>query len=114
MLKESTFDWLLQRLPGERDIWSWISRHRAVDRWYYRNLARHFNVCAVSPSIINQQIGFSDITQRQTSGVHRTRVPDTRYGSLAYRLLGKLRWLSYRLAEPRDWLRGLIKRARGF
>jgi len=29
-------------------------------------------------------------------------------------MLGKLRWLSYRLAEPRDWLRGRIKQVRGF
>ena len=114
VLKESTFDWLLQRLPREGDVWSWISRHRAIDRWYYRNLARRFKVCAVSPSIINQQVGFSDITQRRTSRVHATRVPDPRYGALAYWLLGKLRWARYRLAEPRDGLRGLIKQLRGF
>jgi len=114
VLKESTFDWLLQRLPEAGDIWAWISRHRAIDRWYYRNLARRFGVCAVSPAIINQQVGFSDITQRQTRRVHSTRVPDTRYGLLAYWLLGKWRWLSYRLAEPRDWLRGRIKQVRGF
>lgn len=114
VLKEGTFDWLLQRLPREDDIWYWISRHRAIDRWYYRNLARRFRVCAVSPAVINQQVGFSDITQRQTSRVHSTRVPDTHYGLLTYWMLGKVRWLSYRLAEPRDWLRGRIKQLRGF
>lgn len=114
MLKESTFDWLLQRLPREDDIWSWISRHRAIDRWYYRNLARHFKVLAVSPALINQLGGFSDITQRLHEKVHTTRVPDARHGALAFRLSGALRWLGYRLAEPRDWLRGRIKQLRGF
>jgi glycosyl transferase family 25 len=114
VLKETTFDWLLDRLPREDDIWPWISRHRAIDRWYYRNLARRFKVSAVSPSIINQQIGFSDITQRQTSRVHSTRVPGKHYGPLAYWWLGRLRWLGYRIAEPRDWLRGRIKQLRGF
>lgn len=114
LLKASTFDWLLQRLPKEGDIWRWISRHRAVDRWYYRNLARRFRVCAVSPAVVNQRPGFSDIVQRQTGRVHVTHVPERRHGPLAYWLLGKLRWLSYRLAEPRDRLRGCIKQLRGF
>ena len=114
LLRNSSYDALLARLPEATNIWDWISRHRAIDRWYYRNLARHFNIVAVSPAIINQQGGFSDITQRLHEKVHTTRVPDARQGALAFRLLGALRWLGYRLAEPLDWLRGRIKRARGF
>ncbi len=114
LLKDTTYDRLLERLPKPGTIWPWISRHRAIDRWYYRNLARHFAVCAVSPSVINQQGGFSDITQRQHETVHTTRVPDTRHGALGFRLLGTLRGLSFRIAEPRDWLRGKIKQLRGF
>ncbi len=114
LLRNSSYDALLARLPEAANIWDWISRHRAIDRWYYRNLARHFDVVAVSPAIINQQGGFSDITQRPHKKVHTTRVPNARQGALAFRLLGALRWLGYRLAEPRDWLRGRIKRARGF
>jgi hypothetical protein len=114
LLRHSSFDLLLDKLPAADSIWDWISRHRAIDRWYYRNLARYFDVVAVSPAIINQQGGFSDITQRLHEKVHTTRVPDARQGALAFRLLGTLRWLGYRLAEPRDWLRGRIKRARGF
>jgi hypothetical protein len=114
LLKQSAYDILLEKLPTADTIWHWISRHRAIDRWYYRNLARYFNVCAVSPALINQQGGFSDITQRLHEKVHTTRVPDTRHGALAFRLLAALRWLGYRLAEPRDWLRGRIKQVRGF
>jgi hypothetical protein len=114
LLRDSTYDKLLARLPEAANIWHWISHHRAIDRWYYRNLTRYFNVCVVSPALINQQGGFSDITQRLHEKVHTTRVPDTRQGALSFRLLGAWRWLGYRLAEPRDWLRGRIKQARGF
>lgn len=114
ILRDSTYDLLLNRLPRPDAIWTWISRHRAVDRWYYRNLARYFKVCAVSPSLINQQGGFSDITQRPHEKVHTTCVADASYGIVGFRLRGALRWLQYRLAEPRDWLRGRIKQLRGF
>lgn len=114
LLRDTVYDRLLEKLPAADTIWPWISRHRAIDRWYYRNLARYFKVCAVSPAIINQQGGFSDITQREHEKVHTTRVPDARYGELAFSLLGALRQLDWRLAEPRDWLRGRIKQLRGF
>lgn len=114
LLRNTTFDWLLARLPQPENIWSWISVHRAIDRWYYRNLARRFRVLAVSPAIINQQGGVSDITQRLHEKVHTTRIPDRRSGPLGFAVLAALRWLGFRLAEPRDWLRGRVKRAWGF
>ncbi len=114
LLRDTTFDWLLAHLPEPDRVWKWTGKHRAIDRWYYRNLARRFVVTAVSPAVINQQGGFSDITQRPHEKVHTTRVPDRRSGPLGFALLGALRWLGFRLAEPRDWLRGRIKRARGF
>jgi GR25 family glycosyltransferase involved in LPS biosynthesis len=114
LLRDSSYETLLARLPEANTIWHWISRHRAVDRWYYRNLARYFKVCAVSPALINQQGGYSDITQRLHEKVHTTHVPDTRLSMLTFHLLGAMRWLQYRLAEPRDWLRGRIKQSRGF
>lgn len=114
LLKDTTYDWLLIHLPEMDTVWPWTSQHRAIDRWYYRNLARRFTVCAVSPSVINQQNGFSDITQRQHETIHTTRVPVARHGALGFRLLGALRRLSFRFAEPRDWLRGKHKQLRGF
>lgn len=114
LLRDTTYDLLLSKLPNPGSIWAWISRHRAVDRWYYRNLARYFKVCAVSPTLINQQGGFSDITQRPHEKVHSTHVPDVRYSMFGFQARRALRWLAFRLAEPRDWLRGRIKQARGF
>ena len=114
LLQNTTFDWLLARLPQPEHIWAWISVHRAIDRWYYRNLARRFNVLAVSPAIVNQQGGFSDITQRPHEKVHTTQVPEGRSSPQAFVLWGMWRWLGFRLAEPRDWLRGKIKRTGGF
>lgn len=114
LLRDTTFDWLLARLPKASRVWEWTAMHRAIDRWYYRNLARRFRVCAVSPSIVNQTGGISDITQRAHEKVHATHVDHSGHGALAHALLGAWRWLGYRLAEPRDWLRGQIKRVRGF
>jgi hypothetical protein len=114
ILKATTYDWLLARLPSADTVWHWISRHRAIDRWYYRNLSRRFTVLAVSPSVINQQGGFSDITQREHEKVHTTQIPIAEQGQPAFMLLASLRWLIYRMAEPRDWLRGWIKQMRGF
>ncbi len=114
LLRYSTFDWLLAHLPEPHEIWPWISRHRAIDRWYYRNLSRRFMVTAVSPALINQKVGFSDITLRLHEKVHTTYVPERRSSALGFALLGALRWLGFRMAEPRDWLRGKIKRMRGF
>lgn len=114
LLKHSAYGKLLEKLPTVESIWPWISRHRAIDRWYYRNLASYFKVCAVTPALINQQCVFSDITQRLHEKVHTTRVPEYQRGALGFRWLGAWRWLGYRLAEPRDWLRGVIKQLRGF
>lgn len=114
LLRSTTYDWLLARLPEAKEIWPWISQHRAIDRWYYRNLARRFVVTAVSPAIINQGAGFSDITLRPHEKEHMRHVPDKGSGPLGFALHGVLRWLGFRLAEPRDWLRGKIKQLRGF
>ncbi len=114
LLRHTTFDWLLARLPGTDEIWPWLSMHRAIDRWYYRNLSRRFVVTAISPSVIHQRGDFSDITQRAHEKRHLMHVPGCHMGTLGFALLSALRWLGFRLAEPRDWLRGRIKQMRGF
>lgn len=114
LLRDSTYDWLLRKLPQQATIWSWISQHRAIDRWYYRHLASHFKVYAVSPSLINQDGGFSDITQRKHEVLHTTSVPDKDSAAGLFAMLSLLRQLSWRLAGPKDWLRGQVKRQRGF
>lgn len=110
-------DWILAHLPAEDTVWSWISRHRAVDRWYLRTLGRHFRVFAVSPSVVNQAAGFSDIVGRTTdyqgAGVHQISIPATSSAAcfgirLVARRMGSV------LGEAYDFLRGLLKRWRGF
>jgi hypothetical protein len=114
LVAATTYDWILARLPDEREVWQWLSRHRAIDRWYYRNLSRRWRVLAVSPSVVNQRPGLSDITQRENDGRHVTAVDPERAVSNGFAWRNTVRQLGWRLAEPRDWLRGRIKRLRGF
>jgi GR25 family glycosyltransferase involved in LPS biosynthesis len=114
LVRASAYDWILARLPDEHAVWHWLSRHRAIDRWYYRNLSRHCRVLAVSPSVVNQRPGVSDITQRENDGRHVTAVDPARAVSGGFAWRNVVRHLGWRLAEPRDWLRGRIKRLRGF
>jgi GR25 family glycosyltransferase involved in LPS biosynthesis len=64
LLKREAMLWILNQLPVEAEIWPWLARHRAIDRWYSRHLARRFPVVAISPSLIGQVSDFSDIGQR--------------------------------------------------
>ena len=108
-------DWILSALPEEPAIWPWIARHRAIDRWYARQLGRRFRVWVVSPSWINQSAGYSDIVGKHSdyveSGDHRLSVPD---GCDARPWQFTARGLTLRIAGLGDRLRGWIKRLKGF
>jgi len=119
MVKAHVRDWLLAHLPNETNIWPWLSRKRAVDRWYLRTLGRHFQVAAVTPSLVNQLAGFSDIVGRATDyaahGGHRLSVDlssDTR--PLGYALGMHAHSLRNRALAAYDALRAINKRLRGF
>ncbi|MCB1774573.1 MAG: glycosyltransferase family 25 protein [Gammaproteobacteria bacterium] len=114
LVRDTAFEWILARLPNEANVWDWLSHHRAVDRWYYRNLSRRFRVLAISPSVVNQRPGISDITQRDNDGRHVTSVNAAQAITSGFGWRNTLRHAGWRLAEPRDWLRGRIKRLRGF
>lgn len=113
-------DWILASLPQPNGIWHWLSRHRAIDRWYCRHLGRQFVVAAISPSAINQAAGFSDIVNRTTdyatTGTHQLRVPEHNHTapSLASPIRTRLRCLSLLPGDCYDACRGRIKRCRGF
>ena len=56
LVSASAADRLLERLPQPPEIWQWLTRHRAVDRFYYRNLSPGLTVVALSPALIDQDV----------------------------------------------------------
>jgi len=118
LVKPQPRDWILAQLPDESSIWPWLSRHRAIDRWYKHVLSRHFQVTCVSPSVMNQQAGFSDIARRETSyletGGHLLHVPDSLARTSAFPQRRRLRTGWTYLLQLRDTCRGFGKRLRGF
>ena len=110
--------WILSQLPDESTIWPWLARHRAIDRWYQTVLARAFPVTCVSPAVMNQQPGFSDIAQRATdyleTGAHLLQVADPITSPWVFRLRRRLHRGSTYLGQTCDVIRGFGKRLRGF
>lgn len=105
---------LLAALPTSGRIWPWLSRHRAVDRWYRRQLSRRFRVLAVSPSLILQRPAHSDITQRDSEAPHRTAIDAADAGTLAYVCGRAVRHALDTASGLWDSLRALHKRLNGF
>jgi glycosyl transferase, family 25 len=120
LVKTEARDWILASLPQTDEIWNWLSRHRAIDRWYCRHLGRRFVVTAISPSAINQAAGFSDIVNRATdyatTGAHLLQIPkhDQTDKNLAASIRTWIRRLRLLPGDCYDACRGLIKRRRGF
>lgn len=120
ILHRETFDWLLAELPTEQNIWPWISRHRAIDRWYARNLTRRFKVHAVSPNLIGHYSSFSDIGQRAgadllieeaATGAHEQL---RSCGRLAFGLRAGLLHVRFGFTKLANRIQGALKRQRGF
>ncbi|EIP97495.1 glycosyltransferase involved in LPS biosynthesis [Opitutaceae bacterium TAV1] len=118
LLRDMTYDWLLEQLPDEHVIWPWIARHRAIDRWYSYNLYRRFGVLAVSPGIVSQHSGHSDITgrtlQESESGLFKTTLPPVVLTDTAWVRQVCRHSLHVRCRELCDWARALGKRLGGF
>lgn len=111
--------WALEKLPNQSDVWTWLSAHRAVDRWYRNTLGRHFKVLCLSPGIFNQTAGFSDIvgkeTDRHENVDHTTHITaKNRHSECLYKLLYRFRVYRSWMNEAYDRSRGLWKKLRGF
>ena len=65
LVRAAARDWIFEQIALAEKTWAWHARHRIIDRWYTRHLYRSQRVLAVSPSLIPQTEGFSDIVQRQ-------------------------------------------------
>lgn len=114
LIRDTAYDLLLEQLPTRENVWDWLTRYRAIDRWYARTLARHFRVLAVNPSIVNQRTGVSDITGRNLEDDHATEIPPESTTVLPYGLACGLRRMAFGISSLYDALRGLIKRNKGF
>lgn len=114
LVRESAYQKLLAALPTQANIWTWLTRNRAIDRWYARTLSQQFTVLAVTPSLINQYDSLSDITGRRYEHQHLTAIPSARTTRLPYGLARTLRRLHFGVSGAYDALRGWSKRRRGF
>lgn len=110
-------EWILARLPEPADIWPWVARHRAIDRFYYRHLSPALKVTAVSPTWFDQRGGFSDIIGREVGAYaesHRTEVEVCHPSDAVFQAALRARAAAFRRAGWADAFRGCWKRLRGF
>lgn len=115
LVREAARDWILAQLPDEANVWPWLATHRAIDRWYQRQLGLHFPVACVSPSLVNQSASASDIVahaSQPTGGGQPVIAPASGLG--AYYLGHAFRRVSVRLGLAGDTLRGWTRRVNGF
>lgn len=108
---------LLTLLPEPRHIWRWLARARAVDRFYYRNLSPNLIVTAVSPTIIDQKPGFSDIMGKTIGAYsenHCTAVEPRNPSPESYAADISTRAAAFARAGVIDHFRGFFRSLRGF
>lgn len=112
------YDKILDQLPTAEDLWHWLTVHRAIDRWYYRNLASFSRVYALSHAKIVQKEGYSDIVGgdvKKITDLHKVEILEEegthKFGFRCGKLFQRLKfWFSHHY----DRMRGLYKRRRGF
>ena len=114
LVRDTVFAELLKRMPTRESIWSWIARNRAIDRWYMRVFSRSCQVLVVSPSIVKQKQGLSDITGRNQEFAHIAHIPSNDRSMLPHVLARGLRHFQFVILNAYDSIRGFIKLWRGF
>ncbi|MBC8097430.1 MAG: glycosyl transferase [Akkermansiaceae bacterium] len=118
LVRETARDWILNQLPAEDKVWRWLAAHRAIDRWYQRQLGLRFPVTCISPSIINQNASASDIVMQPSplanEGGRAAAVVARSSGNVSYYLCHALRRVSVRVGLAGDVLRGWTRKLRGF
>lgn len=99
-------DWLIAHLPDETNVWGWIARERAVDRWMRREIGRRFSVKLCQPQLVIQADDVSDITQRR-EGAYAA-------GAAAKNSARRPSELARIVEMAEDRVRAAVKRAVGF
>lgn len=116
LVRAAARDWILDQIAPEEKTWAWHARHRSIDRYYTCHLYRAQRVLAVSPSLIPQTEGFSDIVQRQVDYATDFTSNVTCIAPDAKSFRHHRRWFRFRqdLSNAVDLIRALGKRWRGF
>jgi len=114
LVNQRAYRFLLDRLPTESTVWQWLTRNRAIDRWYARTLSQQLTVIAPSRSLINQRDDISDITGRGNETAHITAISADTHTALPYNLARTWRKAWFWLEGLYDAARGWIKQQRGF
>jgi GR25 family glycosyltransferase involved in LPS biosynthesis len=117
LLNGRMFAALLDELPEQQAIWSWVAHHKAIDRWYSQNLNRFGRVYVCSPSIIlQQQSGPSDIAATAESVDlfdYGHRDISLVEGKISYKVRYRLVQIQNRVGRWCSLIRWMVKRARG-
>jgi hypothetical protein len=117
LLSASAIDHILRLLPSPPEIWPWLARHRAIDRFYYHNLSPKLTITALSPSLIVQRPCFSDIVGKNVASCvenHQTIIEPNHLDSQAFESRMHAQAVAFRRAAFLDQLRALWKKLRGF
>lgn len=116
LVRAGARDWIFNQIAPEEKTWAWHARHRIIDRWYTRHLYRAQRVLAVSPSLIPQTEGFSDIVQRQVDYATDFTSNVTCVAPDARTFRRWRRWFQFQqdLSNAVDLIRALGKRLFGF
>lgn len=116
VIREKARDWILQQLPSDEKTWAWHAKHRIIDRWYVRNLSRKLKVTAITPSIITQAFGYSDILCKQVD--YQKEFPESieffNHNKLIFKIRQKATHTFYIIGNFYDSFRALLKRFKGF
>lgn len=116
LLNSKARDWIIEKLPAVDRIWPWIALHRVIDRWYSWNMSLDLKIIAVSPSIITQSEGYSDLVENLTDYnlEFPGKVVRSSNSSLAFycaRMYWRIRGMT---TLGHDLFRYLIKMKKGF
>jgi glycosyl transferase family 25 len=117
LLSPSAIDHILNLLPAESEIWPWLARHRAIDRFYYHNLSPKLFISALSPSLIIQRPCFSDIVGKDVAScteTHQTNIEPLNPDPQAFESRMHAQATAFKRTTYLDQLRGLWKKLRGF
>ena len=114
VVKGSQINYLLNNLPTERDVWLWLSRHRAIDAWYSRHLSKLLTVVALNQSIFIQRQSASDITGQAYEAPHLINIPDNLCVKSGFSWRFKWSGVKAYLGSLYDRLKGFSKKFRGF